>query len=449
MRFPKNNLITVALVAILVLLLFLILFSTGIIYRYGVSDRSTTLLFVVIFLIIASILIFFKIYRNFREISRINNQLLIKNKIFEHSEQMADISHWYWDVKQNKMVYSKNLYRLLGCDSNDFELTFENFLKFVLPADRHILTGRRDKKHREVEHTASFFRIRRKDGEIRHLKLIENLITDNYGTNYRIGLHADITEQYKKDKIISEKISALERSNRHLSAFSHIASHDLQEPLRKVQTFISRIRGSELKSLPDNVRDYLSGISKETVRMQQFITDLLLYSQASKSDKTFEVTDLNKILDNSVKELSLRIEEKDVKIILKNRLPVVSVIPFQMQQLFSNLISNSIKYSKENFSPVINISAESVYGKEVPDFTGEPENIFHKISFSDNGIGFDQRFAEKIFSLFYRLHSNQEYTGTGIGLAICKIITENHTGSIDAQGFPGIGAVFNVYLPVK
>jgi light-regulated signal transduction histidine kinase (bacteriophytochrome) len=271
-------------------------------------------------------------------------------------------------------------------------------------------------------------------------------MTDNFGTSFSIGIHSDITEQFRKDQLIGEKLSDLEKSNRQLSAFSHIASHDLQEPLRKVQTFISRIRE---KDLSENVKDYFSGIKKEVIRMQKFITDLLLYSRASKADKTFEVADLNEILENSKRELSHRIEERNAIINSSSDLPTLNVIPFQIQQLFSNLISNSIKYSKPDINPIIDISSETGAGSEIPGFNGDPETKFHKIVFSDNGIGFDQQYSERIFTLFYRLHSNKDYSGTGIGLAICKIIVENHKGFIFAEGYPGKGAVFTIYLSIR
>jgi light-regulated signal transduction histidine kinase (bacteriophytochrome) len=294
----------------------------------------------------------------------------------------------------------------------------------------------------------TYFRVRRKDGELRHFKSVGKLITDNYGNNFSIGVHADITDQFKKDRLLSEKVADLERSNKQLSAFSHIASHDLQEPLRKIQTFISRIKDTDLKLVPDNVRDYLSGIRKETVRMQKFITDLLLYARASKAEKTFEVADLNEILESSKRELSHRIEEKNVIINSTTDLPVLNVISFQIQQLFSNLLSNSIKYSKSGVNPIIDITSELVDSREVPRFPVDADK-FYKIIFSDNGIGFDQQYAEKIFTLFYRLHSNKEYTGTGIGLAICRIIVDNHKGYIQAFGKPGEGSSFVIYLPAR
>jgi signal transduction histidine kinase/CHASE3 domain sensor protein len=407
------------------------------------------LLFIVFFSILVFSVAFYKINNDLSSVVRTNNQLLITNKIFEQSEEIADISHWYWNTRENKMTYSINLYRLLGCRVNEFEPTFENYLQFVHPADRHHLIYIKKKAIREQTPSTAQYRVLRKDGEQRYFKTIGKLITDNFGTSFSIGIHSDVTEQNKKDRLLGEKITDLERSNKQLSAFSHIASHDLQEPLRKVQTFISRIKGKDLNNLPDNIKDYISGIRKETIRMQKFITDLLLYSRASKADKTFEFTDLNEILENSKRELSHRIEEKNAIINSAGDLPATNVIPFQIQQLFSNLISNSIKYSKPGTNPIIDVTRELATGKDIPNYNDDPDSWFHVIVFSDNGIGFDQQYAEKIFTLFYRLHSNNEYTGTGIGLAICKIIAENHKGYITAKGVPGRGSTFRIYLPAR
>lgn len=413
-----------------------------------IKISPVAILFVVLFAVLVFIISFFRINREIKDMSKTNNQLTIRNRYLEYSEQMADISHWYWDIKENKLKYSLNFYRLLGCSSYEFEPTFENFLEYVHPADRHILVERNKNVMAGMSSSVVSFRVLRKDGEIRHFRSIDRTITDHHGKGINVGINADITDQYKREKSMKDKLNDLERSNRQLSAFSHIASHDLQEPLRKVQIFISRIRENDI-SLPDNIRDYLSGVRKETIRMQKFITDLLLYSRASKADKTFERADLNEILENSKRELIHRIEEKNVIINSVTDLPVLHVIPFQIQQLFSNLISNSIKYSKPERKPIIDITSEIVQGKDVPEFNGDIDSRFYKITFADNGIGFDQQYAEKIFTLFYRLHSNKDYTGTGIGLAICRIIAENHKGYIFARGVPDVGSIFDIYLPCK
>ena len=346
------------------------------------------------------------------------------------------------------MSYSNNLYRLLGCNVNEFEPTFRNFLEFVHPDDRHLLVQGNQTIENESSPTLTYFRINRKDGSLRYFKSISKIITDNYGTNFIIGINADITDQHNKDKLIEEKLADLKKSNEQLSTFNHIASHDLQEPSRKVQIFISRIRENDLTSVPEKVKEYLSGIEKEAARMQKFIQDLLIYSRANKPDRTFEPTDLNVILENSIGDLSQRIEEKNVRINAPADLPTINAIPFQIQQLFINLISNSIKYSKTEVAPVIEINTNIVLGKDIPFSKTDKDKRFYKISFTDNGIGFEQQYAENIFTLFYRLHGTKDYSGTGIGLAICKIIAENHKGYILAEGIPNVGSTFSVFLPV-
>src|SRR5262249_41929277 len=159
------------------------------------------------------------------------------------------------------------------------------------------------------------------------------------------------------------------------------------------------------------------------------------------------LTDLNKILENSKQDLAQMIEEK--KITVKSAtLPTLKVIPFQIQQLFVNLIGNSVKYGKPDTPVSIIISAAIVPGKDIAGHNTVPDRKFHKISFADNGIGFEQQYAERIFTLFSRLHDDREYSGTGIGLTICKKIVENHGGFITAEGIPDVGAAFHIFLPV-
>lgn len=408
-----------------------------------------SILFIVMFSLFVFISSFYRINKDLKGLAKINNQLLINNEIFEHSEQIAEISHWNMNIQENKLNYSNNLYRLLGCTVQEFEPTFLNFLEFVHPDDRQILVEGHQKTINESLTTRTYFRVIRKDGVERHFKSIGKIITDSYGTRFSIGINADITEQYSRDKLIEEKLADLERTNKQLSAFNHIASHDLQEPVRKVQTFLSRIWEKDSESIPEKVKDYLAGIGKAANRMQKFIEDLLLYSRTSRSDKIYEAADLNEILDYAKRDLSQLIEDKKAIIHCYVTLPTINVIQFQIQQLLINLISNSIKYSRPDINPVINIDSKLVYGKDIPDTHNNKDKPYHKISITDNGIGFDQKYAEKIFEPFFRLHTNQEYSGTGIGLSICKIIVENHKGFIEAEGYPQAGSIFSIFLPVE
>lgn len=335
---------------------------------------------------------------------------------------------------------------MLRCTQKDFEQTVDGFIKFVHPDDKHIITDGAKNVLSEFETSTVYYRVIRKDGELCYFTSSSKLIKDNYNKQIRIGVITDITQQHNNNKILEEKLFDLERSNKELSAFNHVASHDLREPLRKIQTFISRLKENEFESLTDTGKDYFLRTQAAANRMQLLITDLLAFSRANKADRAFELTDLNILLENSQQELSQIIEQKEAKIIA-NKLPIMHVIPFQIQQLFTNLLSNALKYGKENEPIMIKIIVDYNCDKNAVKQKYTTDNKFCKISISDNGIGFEQEQAEAIFTLFNRLHSDKEYSGTGIGLTICKKIVENHKGFITAEGFPNIGGTFNIYLP--
>lgn len=373
--------------------------------------------------------------------------MLINKELFGHNESIANTSSWYWNMDENKLVFSDNQYYLLGCEPNEFEPSLEKFLEFVHPDDKHIVTVGEQDLTKDLMSTTAYFRIIRKDGKTRYFKSIGKIITDSYGKNIGIGINADITDEYYTNKILEERLFDLERTNKELLAFNHVASHDLQEPLRKIQTFISRIDEKEADNLTENGKNYFSRIKVAANRMQILIDDLLAFSRTNKAENSFELVDLNTILETSEQELAQLIEDKQATI-NASKLPTLNVIPFQIQQLFTNLIGNALKYSKPDVLPIIRISSEVIYGEDAIDSTFSNDNKIHKISISDNGIGFEEKYAEEIFTLFNRLHSNSEYSGTGIGLTICKKIAENHKGYITAEGIPNVGARFTIFLPV-
>lgn len=290
------------------------------------------------------------------------------------------------------------------------------------------------------------YRIIRKDGAIRHFSTIAKSFKDYSGTESMIGTTQDVTEDYNKSEQLRNRNKELEQNIKELSEFNHVASHDLQEPLRKIQTFISRINDKEKDNLSEFGIEYLGRIEKASNRMRVLINDLLQYSRTNRTEKIFEKIDLNEQLINSFLELSQNIEDKKA-IINHSELPKVNGISFQMQQLFTNLLSNSLKYAKENVAPIINITCSDTVAKNESKLKDDTSKKYYKIEFTDNGIGFDQENAEKIFLLFNRLHGKTEYQGTGVGLAICKKIVETHDGHIFATSKLGEGTTFTVYLP--
>ena len=262
----------------------------------------------------------------------------------------------------------------------------------------------------------------------------------------------DLTEKKKNEEIILKYQHDLEvkniellRSNTELASFTYIASHDLQEPLRKIQTFTNRILDKDDTFFAENTGEYFQRILAASKRMQNLINSLLNYSRTNTSEIALISTPLNNIVKEVRNNLSELIEENNVTIEV-DELPVLNIIPLQFNQLFSNIIMNAIKYRRQGVNPVITITADIV---EIQNQTSFASNKHWKISIADNGIGFEQQYADKIFELFQRLHGRTEYEGTGIGLAICKKIVENHHGFIEATGKPGVGATFIIYLPLK
>lgn len=263
-------------------------------------------------------------------------------------------------------------------------------------------------------------------------------------------LYVELSRRISFQKTLEEKLTDLERANAELEQFAYVASHDLQEPLRKIRAFGERLILKQYDQLTEDGKANLSKINQSANRMQQLIDDLLLFSRtANMREKIFQDIDLNALLKRIQEEFSDTISKK--KVTIKSvTLPVISGIEFQIIQLFNNLISNAIKYSKPDTPPVIEIAYTQVLGESIEGInTNQKENIYHRISFIDNGIGFDPIYAEKIFVIFQRLHNRSEYEGTGIGLALCRRIVSNHNGFIVAEAKPNQeGAIFHIYLPV-
>lgn len=418
--------------------------------KYNNTFSNTPILIYITILIglLLSVLSFVKISRDLNELKKTNNQLSIANESGNMAEIVGNFGSWQWEIEKDYYRFSDNQYRLLGCEPQSFEANFDNMMKYIHPEDlehvQHVMS-----RMIQNEKLPSFnYRIIKDDGEIRHFRGIGKLITNKSGDKILLGTTSDITEEYNIMLETEERNRELERSNKELTAFNYVASHDLQEPLRKIQTFISRLDDNEAANLSDTGKDYLKRIIAAADRMRNLIDDLLQFSRSNKTEKNFETVDLNQLLENAKLELSPTIEEKNA-VIISEKLPELNVIPFQIQQLFTNLISNSLKYSKENVAPEIYITVSETTAADETQLPSIAKDKYHKITFRDNGIGFEQEYAEKIFILFNRLHNKNEYAGTGIGLAICRKIVENHKGYIFAKGEPNIGATFTVYLPFE
>ncbi|MCF0052876.1 ATP-binding protein [Dyadobacter sp. LJ53] len=263
-----------------------------------------------------------------------------------------------------------------------------------------------------------------------------------------LSFQKEIQQLLKQNNLrLAEINTELEVSNHDLQQFASIASHDLQEPLRKILIFSTMLRNKLVDELTDENVTYLNKIIASSQRMRNMITDILSYSRLSTNVNNFAVTSLNEVIDEVIEDYEILILEKKAKIIV-DKLPDIEVNRGQIKQVFQNLISNSIKFSKPGLAPVIRISGGVREGLEgsLKDSTGT-KNCF--VTISDNGIGFDELYYEKIFSLFERLNTKDKYEGSGIGLAITKKIIDKHNGSIAVSSKEGEGAVFELTLPIS
>jgi len=274
-----------------------------------------------------------------------------------------------------------------------------------------------------------------------------------------LGIAIEVTEQviarHKIEEIVEERTKELadanqrlQSSNAELEQFAYIASHDLQEPLRKINMFAGLLANS-LEHPSERIQKHLSNIGISVQRMTNLIHDILNYSQLSQKHEVFRQVDLEETFYEMLADFDLIVEEKHAEII-HAKLPVIEAIPLQMVQLFHNLISNGLKYCKPDLPPKIAITSEPLSQMQAVQL-GLPilEAPYCKLVFSDNGIGFSPEYETKIFNIFHRLHGKGQYEGTGIGLAMCKKIAENHNGVIFANGVEGEGATFTVILPTR
>ncbi len=391
------------------------------------------------------VLSYVKIINDLNNIKSYNDELIVSNESSNLSEIVGNYGTWQLNLDNNKYNFSDNLYRLLGYEPKSIEENYDIFLKHVHTDDYEMVKEITSKMFNQEFLTPFNYKILKTNGELRYFRT-SGRVVEKSNKKILIGITSDVTEEILVQQGIKERNRILESNNKELQAFNYVASHDLQEPLRKIETFISRLIDKDLSNLSESGKEYLTRITAAAGRMRILIDDLLQFSRTTRAEQIFTKTDLNELLENALQEQAQLIEERKA-VINSEVLPKLDVIPFQIQQLFSNLINNSIKYSKENTPPLITISLAKVDAEKEEKLKFISNSKYYKITFTDNGIGFEQEYADKIFTLFTRLHNKDEYAGTGIGLAICKKIIENHKGYIFAHSKIGEGSKFIIYLP--
>jgi PAS domain S-box-containing protein len=245
----------------------------------------------------------------------------------------------------------------------------------------------------------------------------------------------DIRERKRAEEEVHRFMQRLEQSNRELEDFAYVASHDLQEPLRKIQAFGDRLKAKYADELPVQGRDYVDRMQSAAHRMQVLINDLLSFSRVTTKAQPFVRVDLGEIARAVAHDLEIRAHEANGRIVIRD-LPSVDADPMQMRQLLQNLTANGLKFHRDDAPPVVEID-------------GSVEGDHARVTVTDNGIGFESKYADRIFTMFERLHARGRYEGTGIGLAICRKIVERHGGAISAHSVPGEGSTFTITLPVR
>ena len=416
---------------------------------YYNDTMEVTPVFIYVTLLITLLLIsisYIRINKDLDKFKSSNNRLAVLNESNNLAEIVGNFGSSQLNLETHEYSLSDNNYRLLGFAPQAFFASRENFAKYIHPEDFAAFQQATDKLEKNVNLPPFTYKVIRKDKKVRYFRTAGKIVTNKSGDKILIGTNSDVTDEVLASLSLEHQYLELEASNKELMAFNYVASHDLQEPLRKIQTFVSRLSEKESENLSDNGKEFMTRINSSVDRMRILIDDLLQYSRTTKTEKIFEDTSLNDLLENAKIDLAQIIEEKKAKI-QNQTLPDLKVIPFQIQQLFINLINNSLKYSKADSAPEIKISCKKVIAADEELISKNTKDKYYKITFKDNGIGFEQEYAEKIFVLFNRLHNKNEYQGTGIGLAICKKIVENHRGFIFAAGKPNFGATFTIYLP--
>ncbi len=380
-----------------------------------------------------------------------NESLLISENFNRSLTEYSPNVIYVYDVQKNKNVYlNRTGLKVIGNELQEI-IEIDDIQNMIVheedrPKVKEVMEKIKKAKPGEIfDHE---YRVKNTEGEWVPFLARDTVykLNENNEVSQVLGIGIDITELKIAEKELLQKNSDLEKMNKELQSFAYISSHDLQEPLRKIQTFSTQIKEKEENNLSENGRDMFSRMQNAANRMQTLIQDLLAYSRTDTEERKFENTDLNKIVEDVRDDLKEELKDKNATI-EATELGEAHIIPFQFRQLLHNLIGNSLKFSNPNNPPHIQIKSEFAKGIKFKNEKLSPENKYCHITVSDNGIGFEQQYNEKIFEVFQRLHGKNEYNGTGIGLSIVKKIVENHNGIITANGELNKGATFDIYIP--
>ncbi len=366
--------------------------------------------------------------------------------LLKEAEVLANMGSWKWTANDNVMVWSDGLSRILGNVSEE-KRSWNTFIESAHAEDKEVLANFIEAAKSKLEG----FRMEYRsivNNAVRYFYISVTAETEIEKGNI-LGVVVDITDLKLKEKQLEQINIDLTRSNEDLEQFAYVASHDLQEPLRKIRAFGDLLFSKYASKVEDTGADYIDRMQSAAARMQTLIQDLLSFSRVSRSSLNHQVIDTNTLFAEVLDDLENQTQRENAIIEVDKQLPVINGDHVQLKRLFQNLISNAIKFHKANENPVIRIhSSPLTPGYQLRYFPSARSDTKYVIFFiKDNGIGFEQQYVEKIFNIFQRLNGRMEYEGTGIGLAICRKIVANHLGMITAESIEGKGSEFIIILP--
>ena len=368
-------------------------------------------------------------------------------ELFFEQFKSEDFGTFEWIVDVDKTIWSSGVYKIYEVDESFNDITRGFAAAFIHPDDIARVGPMSVAAMHSGEALDVELRIITAKGNIKTIHSLARMIVDSDGKPVKfVGSVRDISRRRNIEIDLKKKVEELYHSNKELEEFAYVASHDMQEPLRKITTFSSRLMEKYKDVLTGEGAMYLDRMTASAENMRVLINDLLEFSRIANTQLPFMRLDLNSTLRQVLTDLELVIEETGTQV-NSDTLPVVDAIPSQMKQLFANIISNAIKFRKKDAQTVITIVSGDLDNATKLKYELKRSEDYSYVKISDNGIGFEAEYASRIFNVFQRLHGKADYPGSGIGLAICKKILEHHNGIIYAESMPGEGASFTFAIP--